>query len=552
MLKNWYVRENVKYVSIILVLSLIYSMFFPSFVYANTARAADHGKGDTGVHNTYPRKSPGKGAIKRQEIPVFPLANGRVGNAHPKWPSDGSKVGNAHPTRFVQTSMAEAATTAAGNRFLVAQNIPVNENQRVSSSHKRADESTPCRTKPKTVHLRADGTIDTGRIVISSDGENLSIIITTKKGWLLKKTHVFVKDTAGDIPQTKTGNPMVESFEFKRTYHPMAETDTYLVPLGGVDKNGDNAIVIAVHAAVWKRENNVIVQKKRACAAGRKFPGNKRATYVAYKLQCLESTQTPGVPYPTPGVPPPTPTPVVNRRPTIISNPFLFAMRGEPYGYDAEARDPDRDDVLAFSLDAAPDGMAIDAGSGLISWTPGQDQIGTNEARVRVQDQEGLSDTQAFAITVASFNVDITISSIDTSSLAFAGQALTVSGNISAEITNNGPEGIVVPYDVLFFEDIDFNRSYDAAVDNVLGSVNVVEPLSAAASVTVTAALSGSVRFSGAPIWGYVDSEKRIPETNEENNLSRSGSGCQVIPQAGVIDPVLEWSWTSSEVEPDS
>lgn len=141
-------------------------------------------------------------------------------------------------------------------------------------------------------------------------------------------------------------------------------------------------------------------------------------------------------------------------------------MRGEPYGYDAEARDPDRDDVLTFSLDAAPDGMTIDAGSGLISWTPGQDQIGTNEARVRVQDQEGLFDTQTFAITVASFNVDLTISSIDASSLSFDGQALTVSGNITAEITNHGPEGIVVPYDVLFFEDVNFNKSYDAAVDN--------------------------------------------------------------------------------------
>lgn len=234
-----------------------------------------------------------------------------------------------------------------------------------------------------------------------------------------------------------------------------------------------------------------------------------------------------------------------NYPPKIVSSPFLFAMKGEPYGYDAEARDPDRDDVLTFSLDAAPDGMTIDAGSGLISWTPTQDQIGTNEARVRVQDQEGLFDTQTFAITVASFNVDITISSIDASSLSFDGQALTVSGNITAEITNHGHEGIVVPYDVLFFEDVNFNKSYDAAVDNVLGRTNVTEPLSAAASVTVTAALPGSVRFSGAHIWGYVDSENRIPETDEGNNLLRSSSGCQVVPRVGVIDPVLEWSWTS-------
>lgn len=227
-------------------------------------------------------------------------------------------------------------------------------------------------------------------------------------------------------------------------------------------------------------------------------------------------------------------------------------MKGEPYTHDVEAHDPDRGDELAFSLDAAPNGMTIDAASGLLSWTSTQDQRGENEVRVRVKDQGGLFDTQAFKITVASQDVDLTISSIDASSLAFDGQALTVSGNITAKITNNGPEGVVIPVDVLFFEDVDFNGSYDANIDNALGRANVTESLSSGASVTVTAALSGSVRFSGAPIWGYVDSEKRIPETDEENNLSRSGSGCQVVPHVGVIDPVLEWSWTSSEVEPDA
>ncbi|OQZ02353.1 MAG: hypothetical protein B6D35_01240, partial [Candidatus Brocadia sp. UTAMX2] len=238
--------------------------------------------------------------------------------------------------------------------------------------------------------------------------------------------------------------------------------------------------------------------------------------------------------------------------PVITSNPFLFAMKGEPYAYNATATDPDRGDVLAFSLDAAPSGMTINAESGVVSWTPTPDQVGENEATVRVQDQGGLYDTQAFTITVASQDVDLMISSIDASSLVFDGQALTVSGNITARITNNGPEGVVIPVDVLFFEDVDFNGAYDANIDNVLGMANVTEPLSAGASVAVTAALSGTVRFSGAPIWGFVDSENRVFETNEGNNLARSGSGCQVVPEVGVIDPVLEWSWTSSSVESNS
>ena len=100
---------------------------------------------------------------------------------------------------------------------------------------------------------------------------------------------------------------------------------------------------------------------------------------------------------------------------------------------------------LPFPWMLRTNGMTIDAGSGLMSWTPGQDQIGNNEARVRVRDQEGLSDTQAFAITVASQDVDLTISSIDASSLEFDGQALTVSGNITAEITNHDRKGLSFP-----------------------------------------------------------------------------------------------------------
>jgi hypothetical protein len=35
MIRNWYVRENVKYVSLMLVLSLVYSLIFPPLARAN-------------------------------------------------------------------------------------------------------------------------------------------------------------------------------------------------------------------------------------------------------------------------------------------------------------------------------------------------------------------------------------------------------------------------------------------------------------------------------------------------------------------------------------
>ncbi|MCP4252153.1 MAG: PKD domain-containing protein [Candidatus Scalindua sp.] len=233
----------------------------------------------------------------------------------------------------------------------------------------------------------------------------------------------------------------------------------------------------------------------------------------------------------------------INGPPEITSNPFLFGVKGEPYGYDTEATDNDVGDVLTFSLDVAPAGMDIDPESGLISWEPTQDQFGEYVVTVRVEDLGGLFDIQHFTITVISLEVDLAISSIDTSPLVFDGQALTVSGDVTAEITNNGPDGIVIPFDVLFFEDLDFNGSYDIAIDNVLGSTTVTDPLPSGGSLSVTALLSGNVRFSEVQISGFVDSSSAIDETDEGNNIAHSMAECEHKPPVGEFNPVVEWDW---------
>ena len=77
MLRNWYIRENVKYVSILLIVSLFYSMFFPSFVQANTAMATDQVKRDTGKGAWWSQDNPQKrsaNAIKKQRVSAAPPA----------------------------------------------------------------------------------------------------------------------------------------------------------------------------------------------------------------------------------------------------------------------------------------------------------------------------------------------------------------------------------------------------------------------------------------------------------------------------------------------
>jgi len=67
---------------------------------------------------------------------------------------------------------------------------------------------------------------------------------------------------------------------------------------------------------------------------------------------------------------------IPNRGPTITSTPVTGATAGQPYAYDVEATDPDAGDVLTYSLVAAPQGLTIDAATGLIAWTPTEAQAG--------------------------------------------------------------------------------------------------------------------------------------------------------------------------------
>ncbi|RMF88168.1 MAG: hypothetical protein D6739_00520, partial [Nitrospirae bacterium] len=89
----------------------------------------------------------------------------------------------------------------------------------------------------------------------------------------------------------------------------------------------------------------------------------------------------------------------VNHAPAITSTAPTAATVGSPYTYPVAASDPDPGDTLTFALDTAPAGMAIDPGSGRITWTPAA--AGAFAVVVRVTDAGGLSATQAFTIQVA-------------------------------------------------------------------------------------------------------------------------------------------------------
>jgi len=99
--------------------------------------------------------------------------------------------------------------------------------------------------------------------------------------------------------------------------------------------------------------------------------------------------------------------PYGNTTPVLGSTPPTTAKVEYLYTYDVNANDFE-DDILTYSLLTFPEGMTIDSSTGVITWTPTEEQIGGNEVIVTVNDKWRW-DTQAFLVTVS----EIVLTSIE-------------------------------------------------------------------------------------------------------------------------------------------
>lgn len=93
-----------------------------------------------------------------------------------------------------------------------------------------------------------------------------------------------------------------------------------------------------------------------------------------------------------------------NRPPEIVSTPVTEAVDGATYTYPVVAVDSDPGDVVRYSLSQAPAGMGIDPDTGVITWVPTAEQVGSHDVTVVATDLAGASDSQTYAVTVALSN----------------------------------------------------------------------------------------------------------------------------------------------------
>lgn len=116
-------------------------------------------------------------------------------------------------------------------------------------------------------------------------------------------------------------------------------------------------------------------------------------TITVYNPDALRVEFAPGIyamPYP-------------NQAPIVTSAPVTQAIAGQSYHYTVSATDPDGS-TLGYVLTEAPDGMAIDAKTGAIVWSPTVQSPVNAEVAVRVYDTRGGFTTQSFSVQVAGGN----------------------------------------------------------------------------------------------------------------------------------------------------
>lgn len=88
-----------------------------------------------------------------------------------------------------------------------------------------------------------------------------------------------------------------------------------------------------------------------------------------------------------------------NTPPLITSTPRTQTTIDARYTYTPVATDPDGD-LLSFSLLGAPEGITLDAETGLIAWTPTASQQGIQSIDLLVTDGQGGAITQSFSVVV--------------------------------------------------------------------------------------------------------------------------------------------------------
>ena len=162
-----------------------------------------------------------------------------------------------------------------------------------------------------------------------------------------------------------------------------------------------------------------------------------------------------------------------NTAPAITSAPFGPASVNNLYQYVVGAQDADGD-PLTFHLATGPVGMAIDPGSGILTWTPTSSQVGSALAFDGVDDNVLIPDSPS--LTPSSVTLEAWVNP-DTVSADASGRAVLTKYNSNSPTVNGVSWGLTM---------LDTGRLRFSVYQNVAG--NVVRSVDTNASVLTAGA----------------------------------------------------------------
>lgn len=237
---------------------------------------------------------------------------------------------------------------------------------------------------------------------------------------------------------------------------------------------------------------------------------------------------------------------VCDVKPQASAGTDIIGLTGQTIRFDGSAS---QGNIRTYGWDLDGDGVI--------------DMTGANPTRVfanefdrdvtlMVVDDRGCVGTDTVRVTV-DLNLprpDLTVNQVDTSNVVTDAQTLGVTGNARVVVQNVGRAAALTPALVTLFEDSNRNGVFDKDIDNVLGSMTMPSGLARGASLSMNIAVNGTASFRDNAIYAMVDSDQRVVEEREDNNVRASASACSVPAVARTFQPQLKWAWTGSAVLP--
>lgn len=227
----------------------------------------------------------------------------------------------------------------------------------------------------------------------------------------------------------------------------------------------------------------------------------------------------------------------VNDPPVYTSSDVTSATEDVAYSYDVDATD-EENDSLTFSLTTKPTGMTINSTSGLISWTPDKDQLGSNSVTVSVTDGNNTAVTRSFNITVAETNDTPVIGSSEVT-------AATESSAYSYDVNATDEESDSITYDLTVFP-------ANMTIDDTTGVISWTPPEAYAdydEDVTVTASDGNTTASQSFTITVSADNDTPDISAIADDNATESASYTFQVTASDLEGDSLNYSLTDKPTD---